>query len=121
MAAGDRDNFSGDLSITAPTGGFTRGSIYLVNDAYFVARETKAAGSACLMASLAGAGAVWATKATGTGKSFAAGDKVYVKSNVAENASSTGAVLLPCVCILAAGVSDTAVLVAAGGIAPTAT
>lgn len=121
MAAGDRDNFSGDLSVTAATGGYIRGKIYLINDAYFVARETKDAAAACLVASLAGHGAVWVTKAAATGKSFAIGDKVYVKSNVAENATSTGAVLLPCVCVLAAGATDTAVLVASGGIAPAAT
>ncbi len=28
FAAGDRSNFSGDVSFTAPTGGYTRGKIY---------------------------------------------------------------------------------------------
>ncbi len=120
--AGERDNFSGDVSVTAATGGYTKGLIYLINDAYFVARETKSATVACLVASLAASGdGVWVTKATGTGKSFAVGDKVYVKSNKAEPATSTGAVLLPCIAISVAGTSATEVLVAPGGIAPTAT
>jgi predicted RecA/RadA family phage recombinase len=120
MSAGDRDNFSGDISVTAPTGGYTKGKIYLIADSYYVARETKAAGAACLMASLA-TGAVWAEKLAGTGKTVAVGDKVYVKTNIVDATTSSGAVLLPAVCIRAAAAADTRVLLAGGGISPTAT
>jgi predicted RecA/RadA family phage recombinase len=119
-ATGQRDNFSNDISVTAATGGYTAGQIYLIADSYFVARETASAGAACLMALCNDA--IWVTKSTGTGKSFVVGDKVYVKSNKAEPATSTGAVLLNGTVIAAASTSDTKVLVQFhGGIAPTAT
>lgn len=78
MAAGDRCNFSGDVSFTAPSGGYTRGLIYQVTDCYAVARETVAATASCLMALR---GPVTVTKNTGTGKSFAIGDKVYMDAS----------------------------------------
>ncbi len=90
MAAGDRTNFSGDLELTAPTGGVTRGKVYNVEDSYVVARETADAAATFLAAV---EGAVTVTKATGTGKSFAKGDKVYALSNVADVAG-TGAAFM---------------------------
>jgi predicted RecA/RadA family phage recombinase len=78
MAAGDRANFSGDVVFTAPTGGYTRGLIYNITDCYAVARETVAASADCKMALH---GAVTITKNTGTGKSFAVGDKVYMDAS----------------------------------------
>lgn len=78
MAAGDRCNFSGDVSFTAPTGGYTRGLIYIVTDSYAVARETVVAAAVCKMALN---GPVSVTKNTGTGKSFAIGDKVYMDAS----------------------------------------
>lgn len=116
--AGDRDNFSGDISFTTPTGGYTKGSVYLIGDAYFVARETKTVGQPCIMASLV-SGAVWATKAAGTGKTMAVGEEVFVKANVLENATSSGAVILPAFVLRAAAASDTKVLIAGGGLSPT--
>lgn len=118
-AAGDRDNFSGDISVTAATGGYTKGKTYLVADSYVVARETKDAASTCIVAAK---GCIWATKAAGTGKSFVVGDKVYVKSNVLENATSTGAVLLNATVLEAAGATDTKVRIELhGGLSPAAT
>lgn len=78
MAAGDRCNFSGDVVFTAPTGGYTRGLIYNITDCYAVARETVDATESCLMALT---GPVVITKNTGTGKSFAIGDKVYMDAS----------------------------------------
>ncbi len=78
MAAGDRCNFSGDVVFTAPTGGYTRGLIYAVTDCFAVARETVVATAVCKMALH---GAVTITKNTGTGKSFAVGDKVYMDAS----------------------------------------
>jgi predicted RecA/RadA family phage recombinase len=78
MAAGDRCNFSGDVPFTAPTGGYTRGLLYAMTDCYGVARETVAAAVLCNMALT---GAVVITKNTGTGKSFAVGDKVYMDAS----------------------------------------
>lgn len=120
MATGDRNNFSGDISVTAATGGYTRGKIYLIADTYWVARETAAAAASCLMAACVGC--VEVTKATGTGKNFVVGDKLYVKSNVAENATSTGAVLLNGTVVRVAATTDTTVLVQFhGGLPVTAT
>lgn len=120
MSAGDLNNDNGVISVTVPTGGYTKGHIYLVNDAYVVALETKAAAATCLVAHRADA--VEVVKSTGTGKSFAFGDKLYAKSNKAEPATSTGAVLLNAVALETAGTAATTVKVSFyGGIAPTAT
>ena len=90
MSAGDRQNFSGDLLLTAPTGGVTRGKIYLISGVYVVARETAAAGAPFLGAVN---GPVVAEKATGTGKAFVIGEKIYALSSVADK-DATGAVLV---------------------------
>ena len=90
MSAGDRQNFSGDLQLTAPTGGVVRGKIYLISGVYVVARETAAAGAKFLGAVN---GPVVAEKATGTGKAFVIGEKIYALSNVADK-DATGAVLI---------------------------
>ena len=90
MSAGDRQNFSGDLQLTAPTGGVVRGKIYLISGVYVVARETAAAGASFLGAVT---GAAEVEKATGTGKAFVIGEKVYALSNVADK-NGTGAVLI---------------------------
>jgi predicted RecA/RadA family phage recombinase len=120
MSAGDLNNDNGTASVTVPTGGYTKGQIYLINDAYVVALETKAAAATCLVAHRANA--VEVVKATGTGKSFAFGDKLYAKSNKAEPATSTGAVLMNAVALETAATSATTVKVAwLGGIGPAAT
>lgn len=116
MANGDRTNFSGDLSFTAPTGGVTRGKIYLISGVYVVARETVAAGAAFLGAVQ---GAVKVEKAAGTGKAFVAGEKVYALSNVV-NKTATGAVLIG-YAIEAASATATSVKIWLTGLPVTAT
>lgn len=109
MSAGDRNNNSGVEQVTVPTGGYTKGQIYAINDGYVVALETVAAGGLCLVAHEAQD--IDVVKATGTGKSFAFGDKVYVKSNKADPATSTGAVLLNAMALGTAGTAATTVRV----------
>lgn len=119
---GSRENFSGDISVTAPTGGYTAGKIYqLASGAFAVARETKSASSACLMA-LAGAGSViYATKVTGTGKSFSVGSKVYyVSASASATPSATGNTLIG-IAVRAAATTDTEVAVLLSVLPPTAT
>lgn len=118
---GARDNFSGDLTVTAPTGGYTAGNIYqLASGAYAVARETKAAGQATLMAVLNDQ-PVWATKATGTGRTFSAGSKVYRNSSAVATNATTGNVLVG-VAVAAAAATDTEVLlIGAQALGPAAT
>ena len=115
MSAGDRANFSGDLEVTAPTGGVTRGSIYTIEDKQVVAREDADAAASFKAAFQ---GAVTVTKATGTGKVFAVGDEVFALSNVAD-LTGTGAVLIG-YAIAAAGASDATVDVELVGLPPTA-
>lgn len=117
MAAGDRNNSSGDISFTAPTGGYTRGKVYQLNSGpWAMARQTKSATEACLMAILNDQPCE-VTKVTGTGKSFSIGTKVYVTSGSA-TPSATGNTLIG-VAYAAAGASDTTVLVINAGISPT--
>lgn len=104
MSAGDRQNFSGDLSLTAPSGGVTRGKIYLISGIYVVARETAAAGAKFLGAVN---GPVVVEKAAGTGKAFVVGEKIYALSNVADK-TGTGAVLIGFALAAAAAASDEA-------------
>lgn len=117
MAAGDRANFSGDVWFTAPTGGYTRGLMYIVTDAYAVARDTVAATVSCPMALY---GAVTVTKNTGTGKSFAIGDKVYVDASTKKATPNATSNTLVGVAIAAASTSATTVDVFMLGMAPTA-
>lgn len=115
--AGDRDNFSGDVVFTAPTGGYTRGLIYLITDVYAVARETVAATAECKMAL---SGPVRATKNTGTGKSFAVGDKVYVDASTKKATPNATSNTLVGVALEAASTSATDVLIYLPAIHPTA-
>jgi len=120
MSAADRNDNSGIEQVTAPTGGYTKGQIYKINDAYVIALETASAGALCLVAHEAKD--VEVVKATGTGKSFAFGNKVYVKSNKADPATSTGAVLLNAMALGTASASAKTVRVRLyGPVAPTAT
>ncbi len=115
-AAGDGCNYSNVIEYTAPTGGVTRGKIYLISGQYVVAQETVAA----TLAFRGRTGPVEATKAAATGKSFVVGEKVYVLSNVI-NKTATGAVLVG-VCIEAAGATDTSIKIHMGtGLPVTAT
>lgn len=106
MSAGVPNNDNGVASVTVPTGGYTIGQIYNILDTYVVALETKAAAATGLVQH---DGCVEVVKATGTGKSFAYGDKVYYKSNKAEPATSTGAVLLNAMALETAGTAATTV------------
>ncbi len=117
MAAGDRGNFSGDVAFTAPTGGYTRGLLYLVTDVYGVARKTVSATETGLMAL---EGSVVATKNTGTGKSFAIGDKVYVDASTKKATPNATGNTLVGVAIAAATTADTEVLINLPVIHPTA-
>jgi predicted RecA/RadA family phage recombinase len=120
MAAGELNNDSGVMSVTAPTGGYTKGSVYLINDVYVVALETKAAGAACLVCHRADC--IEVSKNAGTGISFAFGDKVYFKTNKLSAATSTGAVLLNAMALETAAAAATSVKIALyGSLAPTAT
>lgn len=115
MATGDRTNFSGDLQLTAPTGGVVRGKLYLISGIYVMARETADAGDSFLAACH---GPIEVTKATGTGKSFVAGEEVFALSNVV-NKTATGAALIG-FAIAAAGISDSTVKVFLTGLPVTA-
>lgn len=113
--AGDRDNFSGDLPITVPTGGFTRGLIYAANSgAYGVARTTSNAGDTGLLAVF---GAVWASKLTGA---VTVCQKIYQDSSTKKaSTASTGNVLIG-YAVAAAASGDANVLVFVGGLPVTA-
>jgi hypothetical protein len=108
VSPGERDNFSGEISFTTPSGGYTKGLMYqIVDDGVFaVARETKAEGAACLMA-LTGRMAV--TKDTTAGSALVVGGKVYL---IPSTGKITGAdtdtnILLDSVALSAAGDSAT--------------
>lgn len=107
MAAGDRDNFSGDLVDAAPTGGTTKGLMYNIQDSYFVARETKSATVDCVFAAQ---GAVRVTKVVATGDTFAIGDKVYFDGTDRVQPNSTGGTLVG-IALEDAAQADTDVLI----------
>lgn len=77
VAPGERDNFSGEISFTVPSGGYTKGLMYqLVDDGVFaVARETKAEAASCLMALT---GRVAVTKDTASGSALVVGGRVFL-------------------------------------------
>lgn len=117
-AVGDREEFSGDVIITSPTGGTTKGKIYVSNDVYGVARQTTSATEDVLLAI---SGTIRVTKVTGTGKSFAVGDKVYyVSGSKSATPSATGNVLIG-YALEAATTSATDVLIHLTGLPVTAT
>lgn len=91
MAVGDRANFSGDVTLVAPTGGVVRGNIYLIADSYWVARETADAAANFLAANPA-VGAVEVAKIAGA--AMVVGDKIFVKTAAVAPATSTGASLV---------------------------
>ncbi len=113
MAAGDLNNDNGVKSVTVPSGGYTKGSIYLIEDSYVVALETKAAAATCLVCHRADC--IEVSKNTGTGISFAFGDKIYFKTAKLSAATSTGAVLLNGMALETAGTAATTVKVALYG------
>jgi len=112
-ALGQRDNFSGDVTLTAPTGGVVAGNLYLIADSYWVAREDADAGDPFLAASPAH-GAVWVKKISGA--ALVVGDKLFVKTNGVAPATSTGAslVLGGVIALAAAGSSDVVALIGPG-------
>jgi len=115
MSAGNRDNFSGDFVVTAPTGGYTKRGIYQLNGSeWVVARETAAAGDDCLVAAIMDQ-PVEASKNTGTGEAFGARKPVYVNSDNQADANQTGNnKLLGVVAAEAAGDSDATVWIRRG-------
>jgi hypothetical protein len=77
VSPGERDNFSGEINVTIPSGGYTKGLIYqFVDDGIFVvARETKDAAATGLVG-VTGRYAV--TKDTSSGSALVVGGKVYL-------------------------------------------
>jgi predicted RecA/RadA family phage recombinase len=81
MAQGDMSDHSGVISVTVPSGGYTKGKIYLLASASLVvALETKAAAAACPVLTSKNMKVVEVAKVAGTGKTIAAGAKVYFVS-----------------------------------------
>ncbi|MBA3589957.1 capsid cement protein [Methylibium sp.] len=116
---GDRDNFSGDIVLTAPTGGVTRGLIYNIQNSYVVARETAAAAASFLAAVR---GPVWVTKVTTTGTTLAIGQKCYfVSASKKVSSAGTGNTLLGAVVLQAAAAADAKVLINLEGMSPALT
>lgn len=109
-APGQRDNFSGDVTLTAPSGGVVAGLLYLILDSYWVARENANVGEPFLAANPA-FGAVWATKTAGA--AIGIGDKVFVVAGAIRPATATGAslVLGGIGALAAAEAADTQVLI----------
>lgn len=107
-AAGERDNFSGDISFTVPSGGYTKGLMYqLVDDGvYAVARETKAENASCLMALT---GRVAVTKDTTAGSALVVGGRVFLIPGTGKvtGADTDTNILLDAVALSAAGDSAT--------------
>lgn len=93
MAAGDKDNFSGELSFTAPSGGVVTGLLYSIGETPVVARETKAEN----LAFLGGVSGVYEiTKETAAADDAGAvGDKAYfdpATNKVTGDSATTNAV-----------------------------
>ena len=86
---GQRDNFSGDMEVTAPTGGYTAGLIYLIQGEYVVARDTIAAAATGIV-SVINDQPILVTKIAATGETFTAGQQVYVNSSAQADPGSTG-------------------------------
>ena len=77
VAPGERDNFSCEINVTIPSGGYTKGLMYqFVDDGIFVvARETKDAAATGLVAVT---GRVGVTKDTASGSALVAGGRVFL-------------------------------------------
>ena len=79
MSAGQRDNFSGEETFTAPTGGVTKGKLYQIASGMIVVARETADAAATFLAGVEGVYDV--TKATSTGVTFSKGGKVYWSSS----------------------------------------
>lgn len=91
MAAGDMSDHSGVIEVTAPTGGYTKGSIYqLASGGYAVALETIAATATGLVALITSGKKYEVTATGGTGEGATQGGPVYVTSGGAADANATG-------------------------------
>jgi predicted RecA/RadA family phage recombinase len=116
VAIGDRDNFSGDLALTVPTGGVVKGSIYNIQNAYVVARETA---DAAAVAKFGVLGPIMVKKETGT---VAIGQKLYFKSSTKTvTTAATGNTLLDAIPLAAAASGDAGVFVNLCGLSPALT
>ncbi len=115
MSAGDRSNFSGDIELTAPTGGVVRGGVYLIENRVVVARETAAQ---TLPFKAAVQGPVVVTKDTGAGIDFAVCEEVFAdsSSNGVQPTAATGGDTAIGYALEAAGINDTEVLIYLGGV-----
>lgn len=96
------------IKFTAPSGGLTGGDMYKTEDAIGVILDTvAAAGSAVLIYE---AEKILVPKVTGTGKSFAVGDKVFFNASTLNVTPTTGGGLyLIGIATAAAGASATEV------------
>jgi hypothetical protein len=94
------------LALTAPTGGVVAGLIYAYTDVYVVAKETAAAAATFQGQHFGG---VIVTKNTGTGKSFAIGDKVYRDASTKKATPNATGNTLVGYAIKAAAIGDTEV------------
>jgi hypothetical protein len=114
--AGLRDNFSGVLSLTAPTGGVVKGKMYSIGNKQVVAMETASATAAFTASCI---GAVWATKAA---VALTAGSKYYYDaSNHVVTSASTGNTLGDGFILADAASGDAAVLIQMCGVSPALT
>lgn len=115
MSAGDLHDHSGVITVIAPTGGYTRGNLYLIASASIVvALETKPAGSPCAVLTSKNAKVVEVMKVAGTGKAIAAGAKVYFVSATNNVTGSASGNTLCGICEESAGDNATTVKIRFG-------
>lgn len=116
--AGDHDNLSDDLIMTAPTGGVVRGNIYNIQNAYVVARETKDAAADFLAAF----GVQKPIRVKKEAVATAVGQKLYFKSSTKTvTTAATGNTLLGLVAVSAQASGDASVLMGLANISPALT
>lgn len=118
--SGDRDNFSDDLVVPAPTGGVTKGLCYQLNSGlHVIARETAAQ---TVNANFAFRGAVWAEKDTAASSAIAPGGRVFrIAASGKVTGNGTGNTLIGAYCLESAADSATKVLIYLDGLSPTLT
>lgn len=100
-----RTTIFASLKLTTPTAGYTAGQMVKVEDTVGVIVETKTVGQEAVL--IYKAEKIIVPKVAGTGKTFAAGDKVYFSSGDAAITNSADGNTLCGRCLVAAGASDT--------------